>query len=145
MASHLPILAAEDEETDALLLRMAHKRAGLANPLVIARDGQMAVDYLAGAPPYQDRCAHPLPCLLLLDLKMPRMSGFEVLEWLANRPELRHLPAVVLSSSSDQADIEQARRMGARAYLVKPHDFRKLTGLVQELAHRWLVDAKDAI
>lgn len=139
MASHLPILAAEDEETDCLLLSMALKQAHVPNPLVLAKDGQDAVEYLAGLPPYEDRTSHPLPGLLLLDLKMPRMSGFDVLEWLSARPSFRDLPVIVLSSSSNEADIAQARRLGARDYLVKPHDFRKLTQVVAELAARWLV------
>ena len=144
MVNHLPILAADDEETDCLLLKLALKQAGLPNPLVLVQDGQAAVDYLTGAPPYDNRADHPLPGLLLLDLKMPRMNGFEVLEWLANRPDFKHVPVVVLSSSSDEADIEQARRMGACDYRVKPHDFRKLISLLQEVANRWLADRKQA-
>ncbi len=138
MASNTPILVAEDEETDGLLLRIALKEAGLRNPLVIVRDGQAVVDYLTGAAPYADRVTHPLPGLLLLDLKMPRMSGFDVLEWLASRPDFAHLPAIVLSSSLEEADIQKARQMGARDYLVKPHDYRHLTLALQQIAQRWL-------
>ena len=135
---HAPILAAEDEETDALLLKIAFKEAGLPNALVLARDGQEAVDYLSGRPPYADRSLHPLPGLLLLDLKMPRMTGFEVLEWLATRPDLKDLPVVVLSSSADQLDIARALRTGARDCREKPHDYRQLTHLLQEVCARWL-------
>ena len=138
MSMCAPILAAEDEETDCLLLRMALKKSGLQNPLFIAQDGQDAVDYLSGVPPYRDRVTHPFPGLLLLDLKMPRMNGFEVLAWLAERPTFQTLPVVVLSSSTNDSDIKKARQLGAREYLVKPNDFRKLTKILQDLAARWL-------
>ncbi len=138
MRDHPPILAADDEETDCVLLRMALVQAEVPNPLVVVNDGQAAVDYLSGAPPYTDRLAHPLPGLLLLDLKMPRMSGFDVLEWLARRPELSYLPVVVLSSSSDELDMRRAREMGARDYLVKPLGFRKLTQMLRQTVDRWM-------
>src|SRR5258706_9347997 len=94
--SHIaPILVAEDEETDAMLLRWAFEKAGVPNPLVVARDGQEAVDYLEGKGDYADRVRHPLPCLLVLDLKMPRMSGFDVLVWVSDRPQFRDLPRMV--------------------------------------------------
>lgn len=140
MAVHAPILAAEDDENDALFLTRAHKEAGLENPLVIVRDGQEAVDYLGGASIYADRAAHPLPGLLLLDLKMPRMNGFDVLAWLAMQPDLKHLPVIILSSSSNEADMERARQMGARDYLIKPHHYRELTGMLRDLSARWLVE-----
>lgn len=141
MTTNPPILAAEDEETDALFLRMSVEEAGVRNPLVIAPDGQSAVDYLVGAPPYSDRLHYPLPGLLLLDLKMPRMDGFGVLAWLAERPEFQTLPVVVLSSSADDADMNRARQMGARDYFVKPHDFRRLRGIIREVVQRWLVES----
>ena len=143
MPAYVPILAAEDEETDAVLLKMALRHAGVPNPFVLTHDGQAAVDYLGGAEPYGDRSAHPLPGLLLLDLKMPRMSGFDVLEWLSRRPELEYLPVVVLSSSSDARDLEKAKEMGAREYLVKPHDFHRLVQMVQDVAARWLAQKPD--
>jgi CheY-like chemotaxis protein len=138
MANYAPILVAEDEETDGLLLRLALKDTGLPNNLVIARDGREAVSYLNGDPPYTDRVAHPLPGLLLLDLKMPRMDGFEVLAWMATRPKLQHIPVVVVSSSSEPSDMAKARELGARDYLVKPHGFRKLTQMFRDLGERWL-------
>lgn len=140
MGTYALILAAEDEETDGLLLRLALKKSGLPNPLVIARDGQEAVDYLSGAPPYQDRVVHPAPALLLLDLKMPRMNGFDVLAWLAERPEYQYLPVVVLSSSTNEADMDEARLLGARECLVKPNNFRELPKLLQDVAARWIGD-----
>jgi CheY-like chemotaxis protein len=105
---------------------------------LVVRDGQEAVDYLAGNKPYNDRTAYPFPALVLLDLKMPRMSGFDVLAWLADRSEFKHLPLVVLSSSSDDSDREKARLMGAKEYFVKPHSLLDLVKIIQDLADRWL-------
>jgi CheY-like chemotaxis protein len=133
-----PILVAEDEESDAMILRLAVKKAELNHPLIIVRDGQEAVDYLSGKGIYTDRADHPLPALIVLDLKMPRMSGFDVLAWLAMQPEFKELPVVVLSSSSDETDIEKARGLGAREYFVKPHVFLELVWIVQQLDSRWL-------
>jgi CheY-like chemotaxis protein len=136
--SSRPILAAEDDEGDAMLLRLAFKRAEIPHPLIVVHDGQEAIDYLFGNPPYADRTIYPQPALLLLDLKMPRLNGFDVLAWWAARPELRDLPVVVLSSSSHETDIDRARKMGAREYIVKPHGFAQLSKLMQELCGRWL-------
>jgi len=132
------VLAIEDEDNDAFLLRTALKKAGVPNPLVVVRDGQEAVDYLSGEMPFTDRSLHPLPVLILLDLKMPRMTGFDVLAWIATRPELKHLPVIVLSSSSDDSDVHKARQMGARDFYIKPHDFSQLIGIARELNSRWL-------
>ena len=133
-----PVLAAEDDEGDAMLLRLAFKRADIPNPLVVVRDGHEAVEYLSGVAPFEDRAAFPLPALLLLDLKMPRLNGFDVLDWWRAQTELRDLPVIVLSSSSHENDIDKARKMGAREYIVKPHGFAELTTLIQELGRRWL-------
>jgi CheY-like chemotaxis protein len=134
----LPVLIAEDEESDAVILRFAFQRAGLAHQLFVVRDGQAAIDYLVGSAPYDDRQEYPLPKLLLLDLKMPRMNGFDVLAWLTLQPQFHDLPAVVLSSSAAQADVAKARQMGAREYFVKPHGLTELVGIVEALHNRWL-------
>jgi len=133
------VLYAEDEESDALILKRAFKKANVLNLLTIVKDGQEAVDYLSGAAPYGDRREHPLPGLMLLDLKMPRMSGFDVLSWIAGaHPDLRSIPVVVLSSSSSDADIRKAREMGAREYFVKPNALDQYAPLVQTWHSRWL-------
>lgn len=138
-----PVLAAEDEESDALILQLAFERSGLTNPLIIVRDGQQAVDYLMGNGAFSHRSVHPLPRLLLLDLKMPRLSGFDVLAWLATQPDFKDLPAVVLSSSSHDADIQRARQLGARDYFVKPHSLSGFVKIIQGLHSRWLCTATD--
>src|SRR5258708_1401408 len=133
-----PILLAEDDENDTFFLRRAIARSGLGNPLIAVQDGQEAVDYLAGIGPYADRASHPLPALLLLDLKMPRMNGFDVLEWLSTRPDFKNLPIVVLTSSAQDKDIQRARELGADDYQVKPQEFERLVDIVRSLHSRWL-------
>jgi CheY-like chemotaxis protein len=138
MPEHPVILAAEDEESDALLLRLAVKRAGVPNPMAVVRDGEEAIAYLNGHAPYQDRARYPLPALLLLDLNMPRLNGFDVLSWLAAHPPFKDLPVVVLSASAQDSDIQKARRLGAVDYRVKPTGLDELIALVKEIAGRWL-------
>ena len=133
-----PILAAEDEESDRMILELAFRRGKLPYPLVIVQDGQEAVNYLSGNEKYADRSVHPLPSLIVLDLKMPRMNGFDVLAWLAMQPELKELPAVVLSSSSDESDIRKALQLGARDYFVKPHSMDELIRIARQMEARWL-------
>ena len=132
------ILAAEDEASDRMIFEMAFQRAKLPCSLVFVHDGQQAVDYLSGKGQYADRAAHPLPALLVLDLKMPRMNGFDVLTWLAKQPDLKEIPAVVLSSSSDEFDVKKARELGAREYFVKPHSLHELIEIMQQMQTRWL-------
>ncbi len=136
--THRPILVADDEETDRLILKLAFDHAKLPHPTVMVRDGQEVVDYLSGHAPFTDRALHPLPALLLLDLKMPRMDGFEVMAWLATRPDLKDLPVVVLSSSSDDSDIQKARLLGAREYFIKPHALSDLVTMLRSLQSRHL-------
>ena len=135
---HAPVLAAEDEETDGFLLQMVFKKTGLFNVLVIVRDGQEAVNYLAGGPPYADRSLHPLPGLLLLDLKMPRIDGFEVLKWVRQQPGLSSLRVVVLTSSEDIRDVNVAYKLGANSFMVKPMDFEDVVHMSQFLSRYWL-------
>jgi CheY-like chemotaxis protein len=139
MATQSPILlAAEDEETDAFFLRYALSKAGLPHELVVAQDGTEVIDYLSGQAPNPGVTRHPLPALMLLDLKMPRMTGFDVLAWLQNRTEFKELPVVVLTSSPDEADRQRAHQLGAVDYLVKPDSLQGLVKLMQDLRERWL-------
>jgi CheY-like chemotaxis protein len=139
------VLCAEDEESDAIILQRAFSKAHLSNPLVIVKDGQAVVDYLSGSAPYNNRSEHPLPALVLLDLKMPRKTGFDVLGWIGTRSELQGIPVVVLSSSSSDADIRKARAMGARDYLVKPNDLGQYVKIVQGLHARWLTSVSSQL
>jgi len=132
------ILVAEDDPTDAFFLQRAFGKTGVAVGLEFVRDGQEAIDYLRGEPPYADRTVHPLPQLLLLDLKMPRLNGFEVLDWLRNQPHLKRLLVIVFSSSAELGDINRAYDLGANSYLVKPHASELLLELVQRVEKYWL-------
>jgi CheY-like chemotaxis protein len=133
MLRNTPVLVAEDDPNDAFLLERAFESVGIKHPLVLARDGQEAINYLSG-----DREQCPRPCLLLADLKMPRADGFVLLKWLQGQDQFKGLPAVVLSSSSAESDMTHARELGAREYLVKPCDFYGLVEVVRTLQACWL-------
>ncbi len=138
MLNEVPILLAEDDENDIFLMGRAFDRVGIHNPLFVVHNGQEAIDYLAGNGAYADRQKHPLPGLLLLDLKMPWMDGFDVLAWLRKHPQFNTLPVVVLTSSKLQADIDKSREMGVYDYRVKPHDFEDLVRLLDDVRLCWL-------
>jgi CheY-like chemotaxis protein len=133
------VLLVEDNPDDVLLTNRAFKRANLINPIQVVDDGDRAVAYLSGAPPFDDRGRFPLPVLILLDLKLPRRSGLEVLKWLRAVPGLRRLPVVVLTSSADSGDVNNAYDMGANSYLVKPVGFDALFDMVKVLQPYWLI------
>jgi CheY-like chemotaxis protein len=133
------ILLAEDNSTDVLMIRRAFAKANLQGTLEVADDGDKAVAYLSGQGKFADRESHPLPVLLLLDLKLPRRSGFEVLAWVRQQAELKRLPVVVLTSSQESTDINRAYDLGANSYLVKPVDFDALLHMVKGLGLYWLV------
>lgn len=135
----VPILYVEDEETDVVLLQHVLGKAAITNPLQTVKDGKLARDYLAGNVPFDDRRRHPLPGLVLLDLNLPYWSGFEVLGWLRQQPQLRRLPVVVFTSSSRPDDVAQAYDAGANGYLVKPNSLADLTSLVLALRDFWLL------
>ena len=132
------VLVVDDDLNDVFLLRRGFLRAGLPNGFLDLPDGVVALEYLRGVPPYDDRARFPFPQLLLLDLKMPRMNGFEVLTWLSGRADMKNLPTLVLTSSSLQADRELAIKLGAREYLVKPTEPSEWVKLAQGLHQRWL-------
>jgi CheY-like chemotaxis protein len=132
------ILLAEDEPNDAFFVRWAFEKAGLPHHISHVYDGQEALDYLSGTAPFGDRHKYPTPDLLLLDLKMPRLNGFDVLTWLRAHPKLRKLPVVVFSSSDHEQDIEQARHLGADEYRMKPSDIERFVELAKDLDAKWL-------
>lgn len=125
-----PVLYAEDEDNDAFLMQRAFAKAGVINPLHVVIDGTSAIQYLAGRAPYSDRSIHPLPCLLLLDLNLPRQSGLEVLKWVRDQTCFCDLPILILTSSSQDRDIGAAYELGANGYLVKPANSDRLIELV---------------
>ncbi len=131
------ILYAEDEENDVFFLERAFQIARSSHTLNAVPDGEQAIQYLAGGP-FADRTSHPLPALILLDIKMPRKSGLEVLEWIRKQPHLKSLPVLMFTSSSRQEDMDKARLLGADDYLLKPSDPLKLVDFVKSLDERWL-------
>ena len=133
------ILLVEDDPNDVFLIQRAFRKANLANPVQVMKDGEAAVLYLSGQEPYADRDRYPLPMLMLLDLKLPRRSGLEVLEWLKQQPKLKRLPVVVLTSSREHTDLNRAYDLGANSYLVKPVAFDSLLNMVQTLNQYWLI------
>src|SRR5258705_8683596 len=116
MPDQAVILLAEDREDDIALIRKAFARAYVLNPLQVVRDGEEAIAYLSGEGKYSNRAEYPLPDLLLLDLKMPRIDGFEVLKWIREQPGLSALRVVVLTSSEDIRDVNVAYRLGANSF-----------------------------
>ncbi len=135
--STLRILVAEDDPNDAFFLERAFAKAGVDVPLSFVTDGTETLEYLEGQKAFADRAAHPLPTLLLLDLKMPRMNGFDVLKWLRERPGLRRLSVVVFSSSDDPRDVNLAYDLGANSYAVKPGSGAELLAFVRSLHQYW--------
>jgi CheY-like chemotaxis protein len=131
------ILLVEDDENDVLLVERAFRKAGLQQCLRIARNGEEAINYLSGQEIYADRERYPLPFLVLLDLKMPGMDGFEVLRWARTERELKRLLIVVLTSSILQTDVDRAYELGANSYLVKPVEFDEMVNMVQRFQSYW--------
>ena len=132
------ILLAKDNEDYALLFQYALRAARIQANLLIVRDGKEAVDYLAGAEPYADRTKHPFPKLVLLDLKMPRMDGFEVLCAVRQRLGFTRLPVIVLTHSNNPADIRRAYELGATSYFQKPDSLEGLDEMIHVLHAYWL-------
>ena len=137
--SSMSVLLVEDNPDDVALIQRAFRKANIANPLRVVTDGEEAVAYLAGRGEYAERARHPLPVLVLLDLKLPKRSGYEVLAWLRRQEGLRRLPVAVLTSSRQAADVNRAYDLGANAYLQKPVGFEALHELLRTLNLFWLI------
>lgn len=138
MIDEAVILLAEDRDDDVLLIRRAFERANFLNPLYVVRDGEEAIAYLKGEGKFSNREEYPLPTLLLLDLKMPRKNGFEVLEWVRQQPGLNALRVVVLTSSDQIYDVNRAYELGANSFLVKPLDFEQFVAMTKAIKGYWL-------
>lgn len=121
MSTNKPvILLAEDDENDVFFMRRSLRKAALDLPLHVVTNGQEAVDYLGGVGKFNDRGHYPLPSVILLDLKMPFLTGFEVLAWIRAQCSLKSIPVIILTSSSEERDRQKAEQLGAKAYFVKP-------------------------
>ena len=134
---HTPILLVEDNPDDVLLMQRAFRKLNLLNPLRVIEDGEAAIAHLT------EVCVggvrSDVPALILLDLKLPRRSGLEVLEWLRDQPRLRRCPVVVLTSSKEAPDVRTAYDLGANSYLIKPVEFQAFLDMVGTLNLYWLV------
>jgi CheY-like chemotaxis protein len=133
-----PILLVEDNPDDVLFLQRAFRATEIRVPIRVLPHGEAAIDYLAGRGEYADRQAYPLPALMLLDLSMPRVSGFDVLRWLRAQPLLRRLPVIVLTSSSQDEDVARAYDLGVNSYIVKPSGLKQIADVAQQIERYWL-------
>jgi len=127
------VLIVDDSENDLLLMRRAFKKADFDLPYITVPGGEQALAYLRGEGEYNDRDQYPLPTVLLLDLNMPGMSGFEVLRWVRAHPAFHRLYVVILSASMRKEDVETSFDLGANGFLVKPADLLELIELMKRL------------
>jgi CheY-like chemotaxis protein len=132
------ILLADDRPDDVILIQRALVKAKVYNPVFVVHDGEEALDYLAGKGKFADRQRYPFPNLMLLDLKMPRTDGFEVLQAIRANREFRSLRIIVLTSSQEIKDVNRAYELGASSFLVKPLEFDNYEGLMRTLSAFWL-------
>jgi len=142
MPERAVILLAEDEEDYVLLLRRALSEAGVQNPLQVVSTGVEAIAYLKGEGKFANRAEYPLPDLMLLDIKLPGYSGLEVLGWMRSQPGLASLRVLMLTSSEQLKDVNDAYRLGANSFLLKPYDFTDLVQLAKVIQEYWLYISK---
>jgi CheY-like chemotaxis protein len=132
------ILLADDSPDDVFLIRSAFKKNGFKDPIYVVSNGEEVLQYLKGESPYADRKRYPVPHLLLLDLNMPRLNGFEVLSWIRGRQEWMCLPVIVLTTSFYGPEIKRAYDLGANSFITKPPEFSHLLASLKEVGEHWL-------
>lgn len=132
------ILLAEDDPEQAEQARRAFKRYCFVNPVFVVSDGTEVLSYLLGEGKFADRNEYPLPSLLLLDLRMERMHGFDVIRWVRAHPDFRHLPIVVLTSPDEINQVNQAYAMGATSFMMKPVEFVEFVQMSAVIHNHWL-------
>jgi len=132
------ILLVEDTPSDAALIRRGFDKTNVLNPIVWVKNGQEALAYLSGLGQYGDRIRYPLPALILLDLDLPEMTGFELLQWKRTQPYIRRIPVVVLTIDKATSAINAAYDLGANSYLVKPGDPEEIMRIVKSIQEYWL-------
>lgn len=144
-ANQETILVADDDDASHLILHRAFRKANSNRLLKVVLDGEQAIRYLDGSGIYADRVEYPLPVLLLLDLKMPRKSGLEVLKWVRQHPEFKRLIVVIFTTSDEPMDINRSYDLGANSYLVKTPMYPAFTELVQSLDTYWLTHNRSPV
>ena len=137
-----PILLVEDSEDNVFLVRHAMHKAGITARLEVATSGEQAIEYLGGINGYSDWNQFPLPSIVLLDLKMPGMDGFDVLKWIRQRPGLKALRVAMLTSSEMPSEIKMAHDLGANIFLTKPVQLERLVQIMKTLNEHWLQQAQ---
>jgi CheY-like chemotaxis protein len=138
MSDQAVVLLVEDNEDDMALVRRAFAKGKVVNPLHVVGSGEEALEYLLGTGRYANRSEYPLPELMLLDLDLPGIDGFQVLRWLRQQPELKALRVVVLTASDALTDANQAYQLGANSFLVKPIDFDEFVNVTNAIQGYWL-------
>lgn len=139
METHREILLVEDDSADALLIKRALEKTGMDFRLCRLKHGDEAVDYLTGKAPFDDRTNSPLPDVILLDIKLPRRSGLEVLQWIRSQPEgVSRIPVVMLTASRHTVDINRAYDLRANGYLTKPETAQQLQEMLADFKKYWL-------
>lgn len=133
------ILLVEDNPSDIGLTKRALEKHHITNELVVAENGQEALDYLFGAGVHAGRSVTDLPTVVLLDLKLPKLSGLEVLRRIRDNPRTKRLPVVILTTSKDEQDILTSYDLGANSYIRKPVDFHQFAAALRQLGLYWLV------
>jgi len=132
------VLLAEDNDDELLLFKRAFKRAEIKNPLQIVRDGEQAMAYLKGEGEFADRQKYPFPTLVLLDLKLPRADGFQVLRWVRSQPAIKTVRIVILSNSQDANVIKLAHELGANSFISKSPDMTEFVAQLRSVKRYWL-------
>lgn len=131
------ILLIEDSPDDVFFMKRAFRLAGVHSNLQVVDDGEKALEYLSGNGAFVERAQYPLPGLVLLDLRLPRVPGFEVLKWIRENSTFQCVPVVVLTSSKEDRDMQRAYALGANSFLVKPSDANELAEMVRTLCNYW--------
>jgi CheY-like chemotaxis protein len=133
-----PVLLVEDNDDDALIMKMACQRTGIPHTIRVVTDGEAAIEYLTGKGAFADRTAYPLPDLIFLDIRLPKRTGHEVLEWIRSQPELRSLPVVMLTTSKEPTDVSRAYSLGVTSYLRKIPEVVEFGQAVRVILKYWL-------
>lgn len=138
----ITILLVEDEPSHRIMIRKNIENQMVKNPIMEVEDGQSALDYIYGVGDYADRHTYPEPDLVLLDINMPKIDGFEVLERLKSDPDKRHIPIVMLTSSASEVEVARSYRNGANAYVTKPMEFSRLAEKLRQLILFWVLTSE---
>ena len=134
----MSILLVEDDYNDVLLIQRAFRKAQIETPIIQVSDGEEAIAYLSRKGQYKDQKTYSIPTLILLDLKLPRRSGLEVLAWIRQQPVLKRLLVVILTSSQESSDLDRAYDIGINSYLLKPVNFQDFVKLIERVDEYWI-------